>query len=184
MKTTHMEVMSSGSPAVRPKGATSVWFYAAVAALVVCVWGAQVYTYHKAFDRPGRIISQLSGTSSEPTDWQKMSADTMTDTNRLLTTLGTAMLGALGLLMGNKVRNPHESQHMWAAFLGAIGAGLSLYFGYVSHLNLLAMISNQTISPYDPVYLFSSHAQFYALLAGAFFVADFAVHDLNQERTK
>jgi hypothetical protein len=42
------------------------------------------------------------------------------------------------------------------------------------------MVSNETFSPYNPVYLFSSHAQFYSLLAGAFFLADFAVHDFKQ----
>jgi len=51
----------------------------------------------------------------------------------------------------------------------------------VSHLNLLAMISNENFTPYDPVYLFSSHAQFYTLLAGAFFFADFAFHELSNE---
>jgi len=66
-----------------------------------------------------------------------------------------------------------------AAFLGAVGAGLSLYFGYVSHLNLLPMLNYQTINPYDSVYLFSNQAQFYSLLVGAFFLADFAVHDLR-----
>jgi hypothetical protein len=99
----------------------------------------------------------------------------------LLTTLATALLGALGLIMGNKVSAGSKLRHMWAAFLAAIGGVLSLYFGYVSHLNLLAMIGNEYFNSYDPLYLFFSHAQFYSLLAGTFFFADFAVHDFNQE---
>lgn len=158
---------------------TRAWFYIAVAVLILAVWGLQVYVYHRVFSGPGTIFAQISSTPAQPSDWQKMSVQAMTDTNRLLITLGTALLGALGLLMGNKVRGGGESPHLWAALLAGTCGALSLYFGYVSHLNLLAMISNQTFSPYDPVYLFSSHAQFYSLLAGAFFLADFAVHDFK-----
>jgi hypothetical protein len=43
------------------------------------------------------------------------------------------------------------------------------------------MIGNEYFNSYDPLYLFFSHAQFYSLLAGTFFFADFAVHDFNQE---
>jgi hypothetical protein len=168
-------------PGAEKRRIARVWFYGAVLILVASVWGVQVHMYHKIFSGPGTIFSESSSTPSPPSDWQKMSIQAMTETNGLLTTLGTALLGALGLLMSNRGRDSSKSSHMWAAFLGAVGGGISLYFGYVSHLNLLAMISNQTFSPYDPVYLFSSHAQFYTLLAGAFFFADFAVHDLTGE---
>jgi hypothetical protein len=152
-------------------------FYAVIGIILVSVWGVQRYMYHKIFETPGTIFSSSSG--GTPTDWQKMSVQAMSDTNALLTTLGTALLGAIGLLMV-KARETSKSVHMWAAFLAAVSGGASLYFGYVSHLNLVAMISNQTFNPYDPVYLFSSHTQFYMLLAGAFFFADFAFHDLSE----
>jgi hypothetical protein len=163
---------------------TRTWFYIAVLLLVLTVWGLQVRIYHQAFQPPSAlspVITELSGTPAMPNDWQKMSMQAMTDTNGLLTTLATALLGALGLMMGRKVSGGAGARHMWAAFLGAIGAGLSLYFGYVSHLNLLAMISNETFDSYNRLYLFFSHAQFYSLLAGTFFFADFAVHDFNPE---
>jgi hypothetical protein len=94
---------------------------------------------------------------------------------------GTSSALAGSVLDKSGARDGSKVRHMWAAFLGAVGGGLSLYFGYMSHLNLLAMISSKNIDPYDRVYLFSSHAQFYTLLAGAFFFADFAVHDLSKE---
>ena len=160
-----------------------IWFYLAVVLLVASVWAIQVYAYRKIFGTEGTIFSASSGPPAPPTEWQKMAAEAMATTNGLLTTLGTAMLGALGLLIGNKAADGSRVRHMWAAFLAAVGAGLSLYFGYVSHLNLLAMISSQTLNPYDPVYMFSSHAQFYTLLAGAFLFADFAFHGLSKETT-
>lgn len=165
-----------------PKGKrvlTRTWFYVAALLLVAAVWGLQVYMYHLAYPSP--IFSESPGTPDMPSDWQKMSMQVMTDTNGLLTTLATALLGALGLMMGRKVSGGAGARHMWAAFLGAIGAVLSLYFGYVSHLNLLGMISNETFNPYNRLYMFFSRAQFYSLLAGTFFFADFAVHDFNPE---
>jgi uncharacterized membrane protein YidH (DUF202 family) len=157
-----------------------IWFYVAVVMIVASVWGIQVRVYDKIFNVPGTIFSGSSGAPSSPSDWQKLAVQAMTNANGLLTTLGTALLGAIGLLMV-RARESHKLRHMWAAFLAAISGGVSLYFGYVSHLNLLAMISNETFNPYDPVYLFSSHTQFYTLLAGAFFFADFAFHDLGAE---
>ena len=165
-----------------PKGErvfTRTWFYVAAFLLVLTVWGGQKLMYHHAYLSP--IISESSGTPpATPSDWQKMSMQVMTDTNGLLTTLATALLGALGLMMGRKVSGGAGVRHLWAAFLGALGAVLSLYFGYVSHLNLLGMITNETFNPYNSLYMFFSRAQFYSLLAGTFFFADFAVHDFNQ----
>jgi hypothetical protein len=173
-------MLSEAKPQTERRRIARVWFYLAVVVLVASVWGVQVHMYHKIFSGGDMIFSESSSAPSAPSDWQKMAIQAMTDTNSLLTTLGTALLGALGLLMSNHVRDDSKkARHMWAAFLGAVGGCISLYFGYVSHLNLLAMISNGTFSTYDPVYLFSSHAQFYTLLAGAFFFADFAVHDLS-----
>lgn len=158
-----------------------VWFYAAALVVVASVWGLQTHMYDKIYNVPGKIFSGSTG--SGPEEWDKMSVQAMTETNTQLTTLATALLGALGLLMINKVEAGSKWRHMWAAFLGAIGGGLSLYFGYASHLYLLTMISGQAINPYDPVYVFWSHAQFYTLLTGAFFFADFAVHQLCEEKS-
>jgi hypothetical protein len=164
------------------QGISRARFYSTVSALVLAVWGLQVFMYQKVYNAPGIIFSESPTAPAIPSDWQKMSIQTMTDTNRLLTSLATALLGAVGLLIGNKAQEASDRRHMWAALLAAIGGVLSLYFGYVGHLNLLAMISNRTFSAYDPVYQFSSHAQFYSLLAGVIFLADFAVHDLNSEK--
>ncbi len=166
--------------AINMRKISRIWFYVAVVILVASVWEVQVYEYRKIFEAPGTIFSGSSENPPPPSDWQKMSAEAMAGTNGLLTTLGTALLGAVGLLMV-KARENSKLRHMWAAFLAAISGGVSLYFGYMSHLNLLAMVNNQNLSAYDPVYLFSSHAQFYTLLAGTFFFADFAFNDLSGE---
>jgi LPXTG-motif cell wall-anchored protein len=157
-----------------------IWFYVAVVILVASVWGIQNYAYQRIFTpSDGVVLSESSTTApNEPDDWQKMAVQAMTQSNALLTTLGTALLGALGLLLSNR-KEGSKPRHLWAVFLAAAAGGLSLFFGYVSHSNILWMISVQKVSPYSPGYLYWSHAQFYTLLAGAFFAADFAVHDLS-----
>jgi hypothetical protein len=168
-------------PASKRLDMPRAWFYIAVVVAVAGVWGIQAYKYDKN-NAPGTIFA--GSTDAGAQEWDKMSVQAMTETNTQLTTLATALLGALGLLMLNKVERGSKWRHMWAAFLAAGGAVLSLYFGYASHLYLLALINEQAINPYDTVYLFWSHAQFYALLAGTLFFADFAVCQLSEEKSK
>ena len=163
---------------------TSVWFYVIVLVIGVAVWSLQTYVYRAVYGGPGKIFAVLPASPLPPSDWQKLSVEAMSESNRLLTTLGTAMLGALGFVLGGKMTGGSRGRHMWAGFLAATGGGLSLYFGFMSHLNLVAMINNDTFTPYNSVYQFSSHAQFYTLIAGAIFFADFAVHQLRGEATK
>lgn len=161
-----------------------IWFYVIVLGLAMSVWRVQVHMYDKifkAFSQPGTILSASTNANAVPTDWQQISFQAMSDITGLLTTLGTALLGAIGLLMVQSGK-ASKSRSLWAAFLAAICGGISLYFGYVSHLNILAMIQVQNQLPvYNSVYQFSNQAQFYTLLAGAFFFADFAFHGMGAE---
>lgn len=154
-------------------------FYIAVVVLVVAVWRIQHYVYAKVMFSPNTVL--LSSSGDAPSQWQQMGFQAAADTNSLLTTLGTALLGALGLLLGNRGGNRPKPRHLWSAFLCAASAGLSLYYGYVSHLHILWMINSQAFDTNSSIYLVPSHAQFYALLVGAFFVSDFAVHNLIEE---
>jgi hypothetical protein len=170
-------------PTAKKRRTTRYWFYLGVVLIAVSMWRLTVQVY-KPYVTGGTIFSESAATPAETSAWQKMGIQALADTNAQLTTLGTALLGALGLVLANKPQEHTKWQHLWAAFLAAIGGGVSLYFGYMNHLNLLLMISNQTFDAYDHVYNLTTHLQFYSLLAGAFFFADFAVHDLCQETVK
>ena len=153
-------------------------FYVAVIALVAIVWLVQRHMDAVAFG-PSTIISSSSG---DPNQRQQMGLQAVSTMNSLLTTLATALLGALGLLLGNRIRPRPQPRHLWSAFVSAVFVGVSLYFGYVGHLHVLWMIKNETFDPYSLMYILPSHSQFYALLLGVFFFADFAVHDLSEEK--
>ena len=111
-------------PASKRRRTARLWFYVAVVLLVISVWGIQMRVYER-YSAPGTIFSGSSGTPSAPNDWEKMTIQAMTATETQLTSLATALLGAMGLLISNKTRDGSSWRHMWAAFLGAAFAGRS-----------------------------------------------------------
>jgi hypothetical protein len=145
-------------PASKKRTSARIWFYVGCALLALSVWSFQKHVNNEAFNKTGIIFSGSSGQSSDPTGWDKMSVQAMSDVNGLLTTLATAMLGALGFLMSNRAQEGSTSRHIWAALLGAVGGGLSLYCGYVAHVNLLTMISTQNIDPHNFLYRAATNA--------------------------
>jgi len=159
-----------------------IGFYFVVAMLVLSVWKILPYEYSRIFAaQTNTVLGSSDASSSDPT---QALIQTMMDTNAQLTTLGIALLGGLGALILQAWGKP-GSGRPWAAYLTAFSGSLSLFFGYACHLNLLSLISSLDVlpsqSPAYQVYIFSSHAQFYFMLAGATFLADSAFHEWGQE---
>lgn len=156
-------------------------FYIAAILLVVVVWRVQ-----RAMDvaaiQPGTIISASASTSGGPNQWQQMGLQAISDMNSLLITLATALLGGLGFLLSGGLGARTRTRHLWSAFICALLVAISIYFGYVGHLHVLWMIDNQNFDPQSLVYKLPSYSQFYTLLLAVFFFADFAVHDLFEEK--
>ena len=132
-------------------------FYFAVVLAVVIVWQIQRYMDFKSFGPEVIIASSSSGTTGEADrmglQWDQMGLQVVSEKDSLLTTLGTAMMGALGFLLVSGPRNRPRPRHQWSAFISALCVGVSLYFGYVSHLHVLWMIKGQTFDPYSALYL-------------------------------
>lgn len=151
-------------------------FYVAVIVLAVVSW--RFTALMNARSLPVGTIIATSDSTMSPWDDKAMRA--YSDMSSLLTTLGTAMLGAVGFLLANRRKTSHVP-HLWSALLGATCVGLSIYFGYVCHLYLLAAAASRTFDPYNLSTIWPSRAQFYSLLMAVFFFADFAFHDLGGE---
>jgi hypothetical protein len=163
-------------------------FYGVFVTLAAFVWAVQVLAYRNILYAPSTILGTIN--TSSTVDWSSITVKAMTDINALLTTLGTALLGAVGLLIA-KAGNSSKSGHMWAAFLAAVCGGVSLYSGYECHCFILTMVQYSALlgnpaftGPYENAYLIYKDMQFFALLAGAAFLADFAFHDLGEETAK
>lgn len=156
-------------------------FYVSVVALVLAVLLFQHYMDTR-MSQPKTIIS---GSQFVPNDdmstWDQKGIDVVAGLNSLLTTLGTAVLGAIGFLLWNVHRKGAQRPHMLSALLGAMCVALSLYFGFVGHLHILWWTETKSFSPGSVIVMWPHMAQFYTLLLGAFFLADFAVYDLSKE---
>jgi hypothetical protein len=156
-----------------------VRFYGVFVILAASVWAVGHYANRLIFGVPGTIFGVTDPSTSA--DWSSITVKAMTDINALLTSLATALLGAIGLLIAN-AGNSSKTAHTWAAFLAAISGGVSLYCGYECHCFVLTMITNQTFfGTYEDAYLIYKNIQFFALLAGALFLADFAFHGLSED---
>jgi glucan phosphoethanolaminetransferase (alkaline phosphatase superfamily) len=148
-------------------------YYVAVIVLAAAVWivelqlqsGVQVY---------GVQIDHLS-------QLQEKQLDAFLNMNSLLTTLGTALLGALGFLMISGRKAHPSPKHLLAAFGSAICAMLSLFFGYQAYKDILFMFQNNTFDLDGTLIVWDRQAHFYTLLLGVLLFADFAFHTLSQE---
>ena len=67
-------------------------------------------------------------------DVETKQLDAYLELNRLLTTLGTTMLGAVFFLMFDSSRKLVWKRRWWAAFLGTLFTSVSIFFGYVAYL--------------------------------------------------
>jgi hypothetical protein len=155
----------------------------AAAALIV-----QLYMEKTSYRAQSGIISATSLAKQDSQDskdsippWEEKALQTYSDMSGLLTTLSTALLGGLGYLLINSRAAGPQGRHRLSALASAVFAVLSLYYGYVSHLSVLASTYRKTFNPYELGLRWPSRAQFYALLLAVFFFADFAFHELGKE---
>jgi hypothetical protein len=114
------------------------------------------------------------------TAMQLKQLDALLEMNRLLTTLSTTLLAAVGFLI-IKERKPRIRQELWAALASAVCIGLSLFFGYLVYLGILWMLGESFFDLTNPHILWARQAHFYAFLLGVVFFADFAFHYVREE---
>jgi hypothetical protein len=110
--------------------------------------------------------------------------DAFLEMNRLLITLGTALLGATGFLLVNGHKMEAGSRALWTAFLSAVCVGLSVFFGYLVYLSVLWMLESQFFDLNNPRVLWPRQAHFYSFLLGVVFFTDFAFHQLREEQER
>src|SRR5580704_2007454 len=129
------------SPTINKRVLVKLRFYGVFAILAAFVSAVNDYTNYLQFGPSPSLFFAVD--PSTVVDWATITAKAMTDINALLSSLATALLGAVGLLTV-KAGSSSKPTHMWAAFLAAISAGLSLYCGYECHCYVLTMVTTQT----------------------------------------
>jgi hypothetical protein len=163
----HKMMRAIGRPRIGRLG-----FYIGAVAIALAAWQFQRYiSGQQIFESQVESLTQL----------QEQQLQAFLDMNRLLTTLGTTMLGALGFLLASGSKGQARSNVRWSALASGAFAGISVFFGYVASEGILFMLRNEFFDLEAPVILWPHTAHFYALLLSVFFFSDFAIHDLNKE---
>jgi hypothetical protein len=168
-------------------------FYIAVVFCAIAAWGTQSWMSSLAQRQliekaPASGIYGEAVPVTQLTDIQQRQLDAYLEVNRLLTTLGTTLLGALGFLLFGQQKAGAWTKHWWAAFLGAFFVAVSIFFGYVAYSFVVQQLQNlaQPFEPNPTLDLISSsphwaqQAHFYTFLAGVVFLADFVFHNLTK----
>jgi len=143
-------------------------FYFGAIVLAIVVWRLELYL------RSGPMIYQ-------ETPIQDKAVDAFLEMNRLLTTLATTLLGAMGLLLFGGFRGRSCSRGLWIAIVGAVSLALSMYYGYVAFLLVISMLSAGSFDPYSPHLLKDQYAHFYSFLVGVILFAGFIYHNIRAE---
>jgi hypothetical protein len=157
-------------------------FYIIILLIAIAAWESQRYMY-AAGER--EIIGSSGGVAGEVVDQcsgvQTQQIDAYLEINRLLTTLGTTLLGAVFFLLFNNSKTLNWKRRRWAALLGTIFVALSIFFGYVAYLFIISILQNGNcdISRSYPHWAQQTH--FYAFLLGVVFFADFTYRNLTPE---
>jgi hypothetical protein len=146
-------------------------FYMGATGFVLAVWQ---YQQHITGNWIEPLVSNLNTA-------QEKELDALLEMNRLITTLGTGLLGAIGFLLINVRRANRGSVALWAACASAVCVGLSLFFGYVVYLGIIAMLQNQFFDLDIRPILWARQAHFYTFLLGVVLFGDFAFHNLQVE---
>jgi hypothetical protein len=156
-------------------------FYFVVILVAVASWESQTYMQKVAAQQ---LNSRAAGgwvVVEKLSDVETKQLDAYLELNRLLTTLGTTMLGAVFFLMFDSSRNFVWKRRWWAAFLGTLFTSVSIFFGYVAYLFFISMLRDGNPNVTESTPHWAQQAHFYTFLLGVVFFADFMFHNRPKE---
>jgi hypothetical protein len=157
-------------------------FYLVVIVVGVGAWASQYFMQSFA---QRQLLSQggIVGPALERlTDLQSKQLDAYFDLNRLLTGLGTTLLGAVFFFLFGGGKATPWRQHWWAAVVSVLCVSVSIFFGYVAYIIVISMLRDGTCDVTSFMPYWAQWAHFYTFLAGVVFFADFAYHNFIKEQ--
>jgi hypothetical protein len=166
-----------------PKSAARLFrdsgFYLCAAVLAIASWYVQGWIWSKSLAPPNTVL----GPATPFSDTIKQAVEAYLEVNRLLTTLGTTVLGALGFVLFRRGTVDARMPRLWAAMAGALLVAVSIFFGYVAYNFLVAILQTGSIDFTDPSsrpLIISQQIHFYSFLVGIIFLADFVFHNVRK----
>jgi hypothetical protein len=170
--------MADTSPRITLK---DLGFYIVVFLIAALAWGSQTLMYrvgeHRLLTPPpdsagvvGEVVSQCNGV-------QTQQIQAYLEINRLLTTLGTTILGAVFYLLSGGTKFVWTCRR-WAALTGMVFVAISIFFGYVAYSFIISVLREGScdVSTLHPFW--AQQAHFYTFFLGVVFFADFTYCNL------
>jgi hypothetical protein len=146
-------------------------FYMAATAFIVAVW-----QYQKVF-----VANWIVPANPAADSMAGKELDALLEMNRLVTTLGTGLLGAIGFLLINVRKANGGFEALWAASASAVCVGISLFFGYLVYLWVIEMLRVQVFDLDVGPLLWARNLHFYTFLLAVVLFGDFAFNNLHGE---
>jgi hypothetical protein len=148
--------------------------------LVITFWGIANYKFNPK-PEPEIVISELD-------ELQKKSSEIIIEMNKLMTSLATLIIGALGAFIIKR----YETLKIKATFPRILVAAssmlaiFSIYFGYVLYIKMVEMLSNNFYNPNNSLIEMPRKYQYYCLWLSAilfvvFVLAETAPHTHEQK---
>lgn len=156
-------------------------FYVVVVVVAILAWAGQSYMNHRAevdLAAQGGIAGQVA---ERMDGLQAKTLDAFLDVNQQVTTLGTALLGGVFYLLFNSGKGFAWKQRKWAAVMGVLFVAISIFFGYVAYIFVIAALGNGNPDATASKSYWAEQAHFYTFLLGVVFFADFVFHNLPNE---
>jgi hypothetical protein len=168
-------------------------FFGGFIGLAALVYGTQVLMHYvQQLQEPVLGEISTSGPSGQPlqpgllSGAQSAQLNALLEMNQLITTLGTALIGALGFLLGYR-KTEFTPSELWPAFASFACVAASILFGYESYWHIIDMLqSAQNIGWFDVtsgVIPVDREFHFFFFVLGVVFFADFAFHVLNKKES-
>ncbi|MFI5113327.1 MAG: hypothetical protein ACHP9S_10900 [Terriglobales bacterium] len=154
-------------------------FYVCAVVLAIASWYVQSWIWSKSLAPPNTVLGPVTPFS----DTIKQAVEAYLEVNRLLTTLATTVLGALGFVLFRGGTLGARTPRLWAAMVGALLVAVSIFFGYVAYNFLIAILQTGSIDFADPSsrpLIVSQQIHFYTFLVGIIFLADFVFHNVRK----
>ena len=154
-------------------------FYLCAAVLAIVSWYIQGWIWSGSLPPPNTVL----GPETPFSDTVKQGVEAYLEVNRLLTTLATTVLGALGFVLFRGGTVGARTPRLWAAMMGALLVAVSIFFGYVAYNFLIAILQTGSIdfsAPTSRPLTISQQIHFYTFLAGIIFLADFVFHNVEK----
>jgi hypothetical protein len=157
-------------------------FYIVILFIAIGAWQGQSYMY-AAGER--EVVLENGGVAGDVrTDCNGVETQQIgayLEINRLLTTLGTTLLGAVFFLMFNTGKALGWKRRRWAALAGTVFVAVSIFFGYVAYLFIISILQNGSCDISRSYPHWAQQAHFYTFLLGVVFFADFTYRNLASE---